>query len=221
MPHPDTPPRAVSGVFFTYLWRNAGEWAVDFMVAAPPRALALAAPVVEPVRTDGLWKSTCFEVFLLDPSKGAYLEFNFAPSGQWAAYQFDGYRSGMRELEISAPQIFSLDPAHFEIQRARKFRHMGMDEETLEGLARPVQMPPGLPSPVPEPQQYGLRATLEHPGLWRGVHCHAALSAVIEEADGTKSYWALAHAPGKPDFHHADGFALEMPPAVQRKTSNR
>lgn len=36
------------------------------------------------------------------------------------------------------------------------------------------------------------------------------LSAVIEEADGTKSYWALAHPPGKPDFHHSDCFALEL-----------
>ena len=34
------------------------------------------------------------------------------------------------------------------------------------------------------------------------------LSAVIEGADGTLSYWALRHPPGKPDFHHAAGFAL-------------
>ena len=39
------------------------------------------------------------------------------------------------------------------------------------------------------------------------------LSAVIEETDGTKSYWALAHPPGKPDFHHPDCFVLELPPA--------
>jgi hypothetical protein len=36
------------------------------------------------------------------------------------------------------------------------------------------------------------------------------LSAVIEETDGTKSYWALRHPPGKPDFHHPDCFALEL-----------
>ncbi len=32
------------------------------------------------------------------------------------------------------------------------------------------------------------------------------LSAVIETKDGTKSYWALAHAPGPPDFHNRDCF---------------
>jgi hypothetical protein len=37
-----------------------------------------------------------------------------------------------------------------------------------------------------------------------------ALSAVIEETDGAKSYWALAHPPGKPDFHHSDSFAHEF-----------
>jgi hypothetical protein len=36
------------------------------------------------------------------------------------------------------------------------------------------------------------------------------ISAVIEERDGTRSYWALRHAPGKPDFHHRDAFALEL-----------
>lgn len=38
-----------------------------------------------------------------------------------------------------------------------------------------------------------------------------ALSAVIEERDGTKSYWALAHPPGKPDFHHPTCFAATLP----------
>lgn len=36
------------------------------------------------------------------------------------------------------------------------------------------------------------------------------LSAVIEEADGRVSYWALAHPRGRPDFHHPDCFAAEL-----------
>ncbi len=36
------------------------------------------------------------------------------------------------------------------------------------------------------------------------------LSAVIEEMNGNISYWALAHPPGKADFHHSDCFALEL-----------
>jgi hypothetical protein len=37
------------------------------------------------------------------------------------------------------------------------------------------------------------------------------LSAVIEDQAGALSYWALAHPPGPPDFHHADCFALDLP----------
>ena len=39
-----------------------------------------------------------------------------------------------------------------------------------------------------------------------------ALTAVVEDDSGTLSYWALKHAPGKPDFHHPDGFVLELTP---------
>ncbi|MEO7634103.1 MAG: hypothetical protein ABIS38_00470 [Sphingomicrobium sp.] len=38
------------------------------------------------------------------------------------------------------------------------------------------------------------------------------LSAVIEEQDGAKSYWALAHGPGPPDFHNRACFAHCLPP---------
>jgi len=44
--------------------------------------------------------------------------------------------------------------------------------------------------------------------LWR-----LGLSAVIEEESGALSYWALAHPPGRADFHHSDCFALELAPA--------
>ena len=41
------------------------------------------------------------------------------------------------------------------------------------------------------------------------------LSAVLEEEGGTKSFWALAHAAGRPDFHHPTCFALALePPAA-------
>jgi hypothetical protein len=33
---------------------------------------------------------------------------------------------------------------------------------------------------------------------------------VIEEGDGVLSYWALRHPAARPDFHHPEGFALEI-----------
>lgn len=41
-------------------------------------------------------------------------------------------------------------------------------------------------------------------------HLRIALAAVIEDDDGGLSYWGLRHPPGKPDFHHPNGFALEV-----------
>jgi hypothetical protein len=51
--------------------------------------------------------------------------------------------------------------------------------------------------------------------LPKDVPWRLGLSAVIEEMSGRKSYWALAHPPGKPDFHHADGFVHEVAAAQQ------
>ena len=57
---------------------------------------------------------------------------------------------------------------------------------------------------------YEFAATIARDGMLAG-RPQIGLSAIIEEKDGTKSYWALAHPPGEPDFHHPDCFALELP----------
>ncbi len=48
------------------------------------------------------------------------------------------------------------------------------------------------------------------PDLASARELRLAVSAVMEGDDGRISYWALAHPPGKPDFHHRDGFALAL-----------
>jgi hypothetical protein len=39
------------------------------------------------------------------------------------------------------------------------------------------------------------------------------LSTIIEDVDGSRSFWALAHAAGAPDFHNEACFTAELPPA--------
>jgi|SRR5688572_5459037 len=36
------------------------------------------------------------------------------------------------------------------------------------------------------------------------------LAVVVEDEAGSLSFWALRHAPGKPDFHHPESFALQL-----------
>ena len=55
-----------------------------------------------------------------------------------------------------------------------------------------------------------LSATLRLPP---DVSGQLGLSAIIEDEDGNRSFWALAHPAGPPDFHHAACFAAELPPA--------
>ena len=58
---------------------------------------------------------------------------------------------------------------------------------------------------------FALEATIILPqseaGKWE-----AALSAVIHERGDIKSYWAIEHPEGAPDFHHRDCFALKLAP---------
>jgi hypothetical protein len=61
--------------------------------------------------------------------------------------------------------------------------------------------------------RYTLQAALELNEFSSVSSWRLGLSAVIEETNGRKSYWALAHPPGAPDFHHSDCFAGELSPA--------
>ncbi|MDR6509519.1 hypothetical protein J2792_000359 [Novosphingobium capsulatum] len=169
--HPDHPALAVRQVAARIISMD------DHWLCLRWRVEGTSALVVPPfsgrARTDGLWQSTCFELFLGedDPAAGgAYAEFNFAASERWAAYDFDGYREGM------APRPLPREP----VITPRR----GQDVLIFDA-ALPVA---GLP-PLP----------------WR-----MGLSAVLEEAGGVKSYWALAHPRGKPDFHHAACFAARV-----------
>jgi hypothetical protein len=81
------------------------------------------------------------------------------------------------------------------------------------GLRPAVIYPPRIEARA-EPETYRVQVALaldNLPDLPRAAPWRLGLSAMIEETSGRKSYWALAHPPGKPDFHHADCFALELP----------
>ena len=137
-----------------------------FGVGAPASRFAL--PGAAEGRADELWRTTCFEAFLRADGEEKYREWNFAPSGQWAAYDFATYREGMSQAEVAEPYIRL--------------------EDNFTWVA------------------LGATIAVQSDRIWQ-----LGLSAVLEEQDGTKSYWALAHPPSdKPDFHHPDCFAARL-----------
>lgn len=206
VPHPDTPPGRVEGVFCTLTFADAGNWSIGFTVT-PNDVLILPEPVM-PRREDGLWQRTCFEMFVRDNRSEAYLEFNFSPSGRWAAYAFDGYRSGQRDLAINPISITSSVPEQFALGMRQRLSDIGLDAESIDAM---LSVPLGDPVPAPA-IGYALNAICDTPDFAFATDCDVGISAVIEELDGTKSYWALAHPPGKPDFHHPACFAGQLTP---------
>ncbi|HYJ82935.1 MAG TPA: DOMON-like domain-containing protein [Allosphingosinicella sp.] len=174
-PHPVEHGKAVATIEVTVERPAVDRLRLTYAVRGKTDDLVLPAPR-PPLRSHGLWETTCFEAFLRSRCETAYREFNFSPSGEWAATLLRYYR------DLSPPDAAL--PANPEIQ--------------LEALG---------------PDSFELRVDLRT-DLPSGP-CRLNLAAVIEERDGTKSYWALAHWHGKPDFHHRACFVLELPPAEQ------
>ena len=203
-PHPASLPLDVQSVGCSINWEHAGRCVLDFIVGGPPEALALP-DAAEPVRADELWRTTCFELFLRRPGSEGYLEFNFSPSGQWAAYAFDGYRAGRRNLEIAPILILGPVSGQAALAWETHLLRQGHEAEFARKISKPFDHPAG---PV---AQFALGVTFDDPGLGDGAPWLAGLSAVIEEAQGALSYWALAHPSDKPDFHHPDSFVLDLP----------
>ena len=55
-----------------------------------------------------------------------------------------------------------------------------------------------------------LTATLPPAALPQADTLRIAVTTILEAAGGHLGYWALAHPPGKPDFHHHAGFVLSL-----------
>jgi len=72
---------------------------------AGPVAELLVPPRAAAARVAGLWKHTCFELFIGARGAAGYREFNFAPSGEWAAYEFADYRQALAPPALIAPSI--------------------------------------------------------------------------------------------------------------------
>lgn len=176
LPHPVAEPGSIQGLvedLSVDVTRLSGKLVLLYRLTADLEALRLPEPRPA-VRTDGLWRHTCFEAFIGHAGASEYWEYNFSPSGAWAAYHFSAYREGMAPLMKGAPPV--LHP------------HSGEDQVQLEvtvDLSWLVRSPSGV----------GLRL---------------GLSAVIEDRAQVLSYWALKHPSEKPDFHHADGFAIDL-----------
>ena len=170
-PHPafPAPPGVQLGVQVAR--RSPQQVALEYRAEGNIEDVVIPPPAAMPTRADGLWQATCFELFLQPEGDEAYVECNFAPSEDWAVYGFDGYRAGMRPLDV---------PAAPDVRVERREHALVVKVE----LALPLTS-----------------------GVWR-----IAPAAILADRDGARSFWAVKHGAGEPDFHRADCFVGRLPP---------
>ena len=170
--HPETPTDAVRGIAARVSRTPGGRLAVTYILDGDLGRLRVPAPRASRIGSR-LWQHTCCEIFVAARGSPGYHEFNLSPSGEWAEYAFDSYRTP----QVTASRAASPDPQVAVRTSAGKLE---------------------------------LDAVIRLPTTHSGRELSLALSAVIEDRQGSLSYWALRHPPGGPDFHHSDAFALEL-----------
>ncbi len=167
-PHPAHPPRGVSGIEARVIGQDANWLRLRWRIDGSQR-LSLP-PFAGKGRADGLWQTTCFELFLRPDGGEAYCEYNLSPSERWNAYEFTGRRAGMAERAMPRDPVCTMRPG---------------SSFAIFDASLPTA---GLP----------------------GEDCAMALTCVIEEEGGRKSFWALAHGGDQPDFHDPSCFTARL-----------
>lgn len=171
--HPDNSSDVVEHIEVDVLRGAPNTLTLTWLLTGNARRIRLPA-YQRRKREDELWKHTCFELFVGGEGE-SYYEFNFSPSGAWAAYRFAGHRSGMEDA-FGAPVL------------AHRFH----DHGGVLGMIASLDL-------------------ADLPGLNLQAPLRLGLSAIIEDATGQRSFWALAHPPGEPDFHNPIAFSREIP----------
>ncbi|MBW7930702.1 MAG: DOMON-like domain-containing protein [Gammaproteobacteria bacterium] len=114
-PHHDFPCHAVTRLEADARCLQPDILVLDWRLGATPGLLVLPEPGVGR-RRDGLWRHACFEAFIGSPGTTAYQEFNFSPSGDWAAYRFSGHRRDMERLDLAMPPLMRWQRAPGQLQ---------------------------------------------------------------------------------------------------------
>jgi hypothetical protein len=103
--HPDTRDEAVRCIAAAAELAGPDSLRFRYQLEVDPERVRVQPPAANAGRADRLWAHTCFEAFVAPAQSPGYLELNFSPSGEWAAYRFAAYREGMAPALVSAPLL--------------------------------------------------------------------------------------------------------------------
>lgn len=123
------------------------------------------------------------------------------------AERTDGlWRHTCFEAFVQAPPDASYRELNFATGAWAAYRFDGY----REGMAAADIGPPDIHLSGPGGDVFDMLVIWEL-DLPQDVTWRVGVSMVVEETGGGLSYWALAHPPGRPDFHSPDCFTLQLP----------
>ena len=152
-------------------------WLLHYRITGDTAGLLIPPPDT-PGPADGLWQHTCFEAFVARTGEPAYQEFNFSPSGQWAAYRFSAER--VRDLPAEAGASLCAPELEFVEQPQSLDLQVWLPREAI------------LPAAAGAPLMLGLSAILEtrdgqlsywalhHPAARPDFHHRAGFAHVLD-----------------------------------------
>jgi hypothetical protein len=185
LPFAAAPPDAVRSFSADGAWRADGSLWLSYRLQAETALLRVAGPAGA-LRADGLWRHTCFEAFVAPADGARYCEFNFSPSGQWAAYAFDAYRAGMRTLELRTPPR-----ARWQHDAGGLSLDVGIGIAEILGPGAPAPLRLGLAAVIEEQSGTISHWALRHPTDRPDFHRHEGfvleLAAPANGAGGTRA----------------------------------
>lgn len=153
--HPAHPPLAVRSVEARIIGHDA-QW-----LRARWKIMGAAKLVVPAFagkgRADGLWQTTCFEMFIQQGDGPDYTEINLSPSERWNVYDFTARREGMAERPMPREPECTI--------------RQGTDMAIFDAAIPAAGLPPA-------PWRCGFTAVIEeqggHKSYWALAHCSNA-----------------------------------------------
>lgn len=153
------------------LLKNENKIELQYNVVGPISSLSFENFNQQQFRPDEIWKRSCFELFLKDPSSTRYYEFNFSPQGAWNSYYFNNYRELAGHSLINKEPIISFEKS---INQVSCFVELNLSNWISK------------------------RFTL------------ASTTCILKNQDNHNNYFAPSHPCDDPDFHHYDGFTINL-----------
>lgn len=176
---------------------DSGSFNLTCHPQTPSQSIREIDVVVEEAKTGSLMLTFC----LVGDISGLRIPESRSPRRADHLWQHTCFEAFVMAGEGPEYREFNFSPSgEWAVYAFRDYRNGGvLDNELAPGIVVHKTM-----------DRLELGAEIDQDLVPPGRPLRLGLSAVVEDAAGTLSYWALRHPPGKPDFHHTDAFALQM-----------